>query len=89
MLWKSQKVVNNNDNYIAGIARNRRTIWDHPNYSITKIGQNTEKSPGDLKGLIVIQIPVKYHQLTLVWILTRNNNNNNNNNDNNNNNNNT
>ena len=27
---------------------NKRTSRDHPNYSIVKIGQNTEKSPGDL-----------------------------------------
>ena len=28
---------------------------DHPNYSIIEIGQNTEKSPVDLKKLAVIQ----------------------------------
>ena len=27
---------------------NKRTSRDHPNYSIFKIGQNTEMSPGDL-----------------------------------------
>ena len=26
---------------------------DHPNYVITKIGHNTEKSPGDLRRLAV------------------------------------
>ena len=40
---------------------------DHPNYSIIKIGQNTEESPGDLKRLAVTQTPVRNHQLTLVW----------------------
>ena len=40
---------------------------DHSNYSIIKIGQNIEKSPGDLRTLTVIQAPVKTHQLKLVW----------------------
>ena len=26
---------------------NRQTHWDYPNYSITKISENTEKSPED------------------------------------------
>ena len=34
-------------------------ITDYPNYSIIKIGKNTEKSPGDLRGLAVTQIPEK------------------------------
>ena len=37
----------------------------HPNYSIVEIGQNTEKSPGDMRRLAVIQTPVKDHELTL------------------------
>ena len=32
----------------TGRLRNKRTNGDHPNYSIVDIGQNTEKSPGDL-----------------------------------------
>ena len=32
-----------------------------------EIGQNTEKSPGDLRRLDVTQIRVKDHQLTLMW----------------------
>ena len=35
-----------------GLA-NKRTSGDHPNYCIIEIGQNTEKSTGDLKSLIV------------------------------------
>ena len=31
-----------------------------------KIGQNTEKSPGDLRKLVATQIPGKVHLLTLV-----------------------
>ena len=30
-------------------------------------GQNTEKSPGDLRRLVVTQTPLKNHQLTLMW----------------------
>ena len=32
---------------------NRKTSPDHPNYSITQISQNTEKSSGDLIGFPV------------------------------------
>ena len=35
-----------------------------PNYCIIEIGQNTEKSPGDLRRLAVAQTSVKEHQLT-------------------------
>ena len=34
---------------------------------IVNIGLNTEKSPGDLRRLTVIQIQLKDRQLTLVW----------------------
>ena len=49
-----------------GLGNNRKS-GDHPNFSIIQIGQNTEKSPGDLIRLTVIQTPVKDHQLTLMW----------------------
>ena len=45
----------------------RKTSWNHPNYGVAKIGQNTEKSSGDLRWLAVTQAPVKDHQLTLIW----------------------
>ena len=35
----------------AGSVENQKMGRDHPNYSIIKIGQNTEKSPGDLLSL--------------------------------------
>ena len=35
--------------------------------SIIKNGQNTEKSPGDLRRLAITQTLVRSHQLTLVW----------------------
>ena len=40
------------------------TSEDHPNYSIIENGQNTEKSLGDLRRLVVTQTQVKNHQLT-------------------------
>ena len=45
---------------------NKEMSGDHPNYSIIKIGQYTEKSPGDWKRLAVTQTPVKNYQLMLV-----------------------
>ena len=45
--------------------RNKRTSGDYLDYSNIKIGQNTEKSPGDLRKLAVAQTPVKTHHLTL------------------------
>ena len=53
----------------TGGLRNKGTSGDHPNYYIIEIGQNTEKSPGDLRRLAVIQNSVKDHQLTLMWKL--------------------
>ena len=35
--------------------------------TIVENGQNTEKSPGDLRRLAVTQTPVKDHQLMLMW----------------------
>ena len=43
------------------------TSGDHPNYNITENGQNTVKSPGDLRRLAVTQTPGKDHQLTSMW----------------------
>ena len=43
-----------------------RTSGDHLNNSIIDNGQNTEKSPGDLRRLAVSQTPVKNHQLKLM-----------------------
>ena len=51
---------------VIGRVGNGRTNRDHPNYSITKISQNTKKSPQDLKKFAVTQTPLKVHQLMLV-----------------------
>ena len=45
-----------------------------------KIGQNTEKSPGDLRRLAVTQIPMRNHRLNLEGKFRKEVNNNNNNN---------
>ena len=39
---------------------------DHPNNSIVKISQNSEKSAGDMMRLAVTQTPMDDHQLMLV-----------------------
>ena len=49
----------------TGGLGNKRTRGNHPNYSITKIGQNTEKTPGNLRRLVVTQTPGRNHQETL------------------------
>ena len=43
-----------------------RPSGDHPNNNIIEDGQNTEKSPGDLRTLAVTRAPVKDHQLKLM-----------------------
>ena len=50
----------------TGGLRNNGTGGDCPKYSIGEIGQNTEKSPGHLRGLAVTQTPVENHQQTLM-----------------------
>ena len=50
----------------TGKFGNKRTNGDHPNYSIIEIGQNAEKSPGDLRKLAVTQTSEKDHRLTLM-----------------------
>ena len=39
---------------------------EYPNDSIIENGQNTEKSPGDLRRIAVTQSQVKNYQLTLM-----------------------
>ena len=45
---------------------NNRSSGDNPNYYITEIGQNTEKSLGDLRRLAVTRAPGKGHLLMLM-----------------------
>ena len=61
-VWNSKKMITKG---IGGLG-NWRTGRDHPNDSIIEDGQNTEKSPGNLRRLAVTQIPVKNHRLTLM-----------------------
>ena len=46
-----------------GVSGNQWKIRDHTDHSIVKIGQNTAKSPGNLRRLAVTQNPVKDHKL--------------------------
>ena len=50
----------------TGKFGNKRKSRDHPDYSITKIAQNTKKSPGNLRKFAVNQTPVKNHRLKSV-----------------------
>ena len=45
------------------------TGGDCPNYSFVEIGQNTEKSLGDLRRLAVTQAPVKKLEKELIIII--------------------
>ena len=45
----------------TGRVGNLRMIQDYPDYGIVEIDKNTEKSPGDLRRLAVVQSLVKYH----------------------------
>ena len=45
---------------------NKRPSGDHSNYSFVEIGQNTEKSTGDLRRLVVTQTPDRNPPLTLM-----------------------
>ena len=45
---------------------NKRTCGDNPNYSIDEIGQDTEKSTGDLMKLTVTLSQVEDHKLRLI-----------------------
>ena len=53
----------------TGGIGNKRTRRYHPNYSIAEIGQNTKKSPGNLKRLAVTQTPLRNPQTSKIIIL--------------------
>ena len=44
---------------VRGLVNNG-TSGDHPNYYTIEIGQNTEKSPGELRRLVT-QTPLRNH----------------------------
>ena len=67
--WCSQYSHQKFDTRTGGLGNNG-TGGDWPNYSIVEIGQNTEKSPGDLRRHAVTQTPEENHQLTLKWKLS-------------------
>ena len=61
-VWNSDKRITKGTGGLGGW----RTSGDYQNYYIIENGQNTEKSPRDLRRLAVTQTPVKDHQLTLM-----------------------
>ena len=46
--------------------RNKRKSGNNPNDNIAEIGQNTEKSAGALRRVVVTQTPVKDHKVTMM-----------------------
>ena len=52
----------------TGGLENKRTIEDHPNNSIFKICQNTEKSPGDSGEKPSANVGVNNFQYTNTWL---------------------
>ena len=55
--------------YAQGTGR-LKNQWTSRNYldnSIIRFGQNTEKSPKDLRRFTLSHYPVKGHKLTLQW----------------------
>ena len=60
--WYSHQSISKGTGKLGG----RRTSGNHPNYNIIENDQNTEKSPGDLRTLVVTQTPVRDHQLKLM-----------------------
>ena len=61
-VWKNSQRLDKE----TGRLKNQKASRAYPDDSIIKIGQNTEKSPGDLRRLVATQTPVKNHQLTMV-----------------------
>ena len=51
----------------TGGIGNKRKSGDHPNYYIIENGQNTEKSPEDVRRLPVAKTPVEVYLLKLMW----------------------
>ena len=60
--WYSHQRINK----VMGGVGQRRTSENHPNYCITEIGENIEKTHGDLRRFAVTQTTVKDLQLTLI-----------------------
>ena len=59
-IWNNPQRI---DKGIEGLGNKSRAHLDDINI---KIGQNTEKSPGDLRRLVVTHTPVRNHQQTQV-----------------------
>ena len=56
-IWNSNEMITKGTGGLGSWQRS----GDHLNYNIIENGQNTEKSPGDLRRLSVTQSPVKDH----------------------------
>ena len=63
--WRARCSHQRIDKETGGLG-NKRMSEDHLNDCIIKIGQNTKKSPGDLRRFAVSLTPVRNHRLMLV-----------------------
>ena len=61
--WNDPKTIDKGNRRL----KYQRISGDCLDYSIIKIGQNTEESPGDSRRFSVIQTPMRNHQVMLVW----------------------
>ena len=61
------------DKGIGGFVKMRTSV-EHPNYCIIEIDQNTKKSHGNLRRLVLTQTLVGDHQLTPMWKALKENN---------------
>ena len=64
--WRTRYSQQRIDTGTGGLG-NKRTLGDRQHYSIIEIGQNSEKSPGNLRRLAVTQTLVGNQRLTLEW----------------------
>ena len=67
MALKTVVGAHENDWKMIGTVRNLKKNQDHSDNPIVEIGQNTEKSPGYMRRIIVTQTSVKAYELTLMW----------------------
>ena len=74
-LWKVKEITNSccTRNSSQGLGKetggigNQRKNQDYADHGIDEISSATQKSPGDLKRLVVTQTRVKDNQLKMVW----------------------
>ena len=62
----TDETINHIISECSKLAQKEYKSGDHPKYSTIKNGQDTKKSPGELRTLVVTQTHVKDNQLKLM-----------------------